>query len=326
MGAGIGIACWPEHAADADTLHQPRRGGDVRRQAPAGSGLLMYDPALDAASAQTLSLLERAAPARSTRASCACTCSPSWRWAPARVVGAEALVRWQHPTRGLVPPMQFIPFAEQTGFIRALTMLGVRGAARMLARRCSADGSVLVLSVNLSTRDLLDQDLPAKLERAARSSTACRPRPSASRSPRARSWTTRSARWRRSKRLRGMGFRLSIDDFGTGYSSLAYLKQPAGRRAEDRQDLRAEHGDATRRRQDRALDHRPGAQPGPDRGGRRRGERQGLGPAARRWAATRRQGYHMGKPMPANDFLAWSARWVERRRMPGAPAATTLLH
>ena len=38
------------------------------------------------------------------------------------------------------------------------------------------------------------------------------------------------------------------------------------------------------------------------------------------------QGYHMGKPMPANDFVAWSARWVERRRMPGAPAATTLLH
>ena len=79
------------------------------------------------------------------------------------MVGAEALVRWQHPQRGLVPPAQFIPFAEQTGFIRTLTLWVFEEAARHW-HALNDEGLPAALSVNLSTRDLLDQDLPQKFE------------------------------------------------------------------------------------------------------------------------------------------------------------------
>ena len=83
------------------------------------------------------------------------------------VLGAEALVRWHHPTRGMVPPAQFIPFAEQTGFIREVTLWVFEEAAR-LWQMLHADGLTLTLSVNLSTRDLLDPELPRKFDALTR--------------------------------------------------------------------------------------------------------------------------------------------------------------
>lgn len=74
------------------------------------------------------------------------------------MIGAEALVRWIDPVRGIVPPMQFIPFAEQTGFIREITRWMLSHGVREMAR-WSELGQPLRLSINLSTRDLLDVDL-----------------------------------------------------------------------------------------------------------------------------------------------------------------------
>jgi EAL domain-containing protein (putative c-di-GMP-specific phosphodiesterase class I) len=137
------------------------------------------------------------------------------------VVGPEALLRWQHPARGLVPPVQFIPYAEQTGFIRQLTLWIFE---RVLAEQAALAALGLDhLSVNLSARDLIDQDLPAKLEeRLARHGG--RPEglcleitESAIMADPARAQATLA-------RLRARGFRLSIDDFGAGQTSLTYLK------------------------------------------------------------------------------------------------------
>uniref|UniRef100_UPI003FA7C15F EAL domain-containing protein n=1 Tax=Salmonella enterica TaxID=28901 RepID=UPI003FA7C15F len=102
---------------------------------------------------------------------------PKISLATGAVVGAEALIRWQHPQRGLVPPAKFIPFAEQTGFIRVLTAWIVERSA-MVLRELHASAPALKISVNLSTRDLLDQDLPAKMQRlvetlALQPSTMC---------------------------------------------------------------------------------------------------------------------------------------------------------
>ena len=128
MGAGIGMACWPQHASDADALIS-RAEVAMYSAKQRSAGALMYDPTIDAASAQTLSLLTEMRQAV-TENQLRLFLQPKLSLRTGVVVGAEALVRWQHPQRGLVPPMQFIPFAEQTGFIRVLTMWIFEEAAR----------------------------------------------------------------------------------------------------------------------------------------------------------------------------------------------------
>jgi diguanylate cyclase (GGDEF)-like protein len=139
------------------------------------------------------------------------------------VVGAEALVRWTHPMRGVVTPAQFVRIAEDTGLIKQLTDLMLhRGISTLsdIHRR----GYLLGLSVNLSTHDLLDRRLA---ERVQQHLTANNVDPSMLTleitessllidAPRARATIDE---------LHEVGVSLSIDDFGTGYSSLSYLRR-----------------------------------------------------------------------------------------------------
>jgi diguanylate cyclase (GGDEF)-like protein len=160
LSAGLGIAVWPLHAADADALlsrAEVAMYAAKRRTA----GAQVYDPAVDTASALNLSLLSelrRAVDQHELRL----FLQPKIAIQTGSVCGAEALVRWQHPTRGLVPPMKFIPFAEQTGFIRQLTLWIFEQAAEQQV--ALAVLGVRRVSVNLSTRDLLDLELPEKLD------------------------------------------------------------------------------------------------------------------------------------------------------------------
>jgi diguanylate cyclase (GGDEF)-like protein/PAS domain S-box-containing protein len=144
--------------------------------------------------------------------------------ASGRMVGVEALVRWRHPTLGLVPPARFIPLAEETGMIEALDLWVLREACARAAgwrARGLAPGRV---SVNLSARQFQQAGLaqcvraalhdsglhPAGLELEITESTVMRD-------------TEEAAGVLRS--LKALGVALSIDDFGTGYSSLSYLKR-----------------------------------------------------------------------------------------------------
>ncbi|MEP6969809.1 MAG: diguanylate cyclase, partial [Betaproteobacteria bacterium] len=161
LSAGIGVACWPLHADDADTLLSRAEVAMYAAKSKT-TGIQLYDPALDSSSTQTLSLLSelrRAIDHDELRL----FLQPKIRLCDHAVVAAEALVRWQHPVRGLVPPLEFIPFAEQTGFVRQLT-LWVFDRAAATSAILRAQGLSLRLSVNLSTRDMLDVDLPARLE------------------------------------------------------------------------------------------------------------------------------------------------------------------
>ncbi len=140
-----------------------------------------------------------------------------------QVTGAEALVRWQHPTRGMVPPNDFIPFAEQTGKISALTIWVIREGARLTAL-WRAEGRPIVVSLNISTYDLRDASFVGRVTDLVKDQGA---RPADLRlevtesgmmdDPES-SLTVLNA-------LRDVGFSLSIDDFGTGYSSLSYLQR-----------------------------------------------------------------------------------------------------
>jgi EAL domain-containing protein (putative c-di-GMP-specific phosphodiesterase class I) len=141
-----------------------------------------------------------------------------------RIVGAEALVRMVHPETGLVPPLEFIPLAEETGMIVAITEQVVREACRQ-ARAWQDEGLPrLVIAVNLSGRDFQNRSLAAKLLALVRAAGLD---PSLLEIE-----ITESVAMHDFQKtlhvlqgIRAEGMRVAIDDFGTGYSSLAYLRR-----------------------------------------------------------------------------------------------------
>jgi EAL domain-containing protein (putative c-di-GMP-specific phosphodiesterase class I) len=158
---------------------------------------------------------------------------PQVEIASGRVLGVEALVRWQHPRHGLLAPDTFIPSAEQTGLIGPLTQHVLNCALEQCAR-WQSEGLDLTVAVNLSVRSLLDPGLVEDV-RCALQSHGVPPRSLEL------EITESSAmvNLRRSVEVLGalaaLGVKLSIDDYGTGHSSLAYLQQlPVGRLKLDR--------------------------------------------------------------------------------------------
>jgi EAL domain-containing protein (putative c-di-GMP-specific phosphodiesterase class I) len=301
------VACWPQHATDVDALlgraevamHAAKRKTTVTQ---------LYDPALDSTSKQTLSLLSELRHAVEHN-ELRLFLQPKISLATGRVVAAEALVRWQHPQRGLVPPDSFIPFCEQTGFVRQLTLWMFNEAARLWAQ-LQLPGQPLRIAINLSTRDLLDPEFPARLETllskhgVAPVGFCLEITESAIMDDPLRAEATL-------KRLSDRGFKLSIDDFGTGYSSLAYLKRlPVDELKIDKSFVMAmerEVDDAKIVRSTVDLAHNMGLTV----------VAEGVENAAI-WALLREldcdegQGYHMSRPLPVADFVAWREGWMQR--------------
>ena len=320
MGAGIGIACWPLHADDGDALLN-RAEVAMFAAKVRSSGPMLYDPSIDITSVQTLTLMTELRQAVD-QGELRLYLQPKLALGSGRVVGAEALVRWQHPKRGLVPPMEFIPFAEQTGFIRVLTMWVFEEAARHW-QTLSDVGVDLTLSVNLSARDLLDPELPQKFEallakhRVPANSFCLEITESAIMDDPARALATLH-------RLSAVGFKLSIDDFGTGYSSLAYLKRlPMDELKIDQsfvRNMQADTDDAMIVRSTIDLAHNLGLIV----------VAEGV-ECAEAWDMLRTfncdqaQGYHMGRPMPVDQFSSWSADRSAGRRV-NTSAGVHLLH
>ena len=306
LSAGIGVAAWPDHAGDADSLLNRAEVAmyAAKRQT---AGAQVYDPAVDTASALNLSLLSelrRALEGQELRL----FLQPKIDIQTGAVCGAEALVRWQHPSRGLVQPMDFIPFAEQTGFIRQLTLwVFEQAAAEQVALALLG---VRRVSVNLSTRDLLDLDLPDKLDailrrhRAVAEGFCLEITESAIMDDPQRAEATLN-------RLSERGYKLSIDDFGTGYSSLAYLKRlPVDELKIDKSFVMAmEHdaGDAKIVRSTIDLAHNLGLSVVAEGI-----ENENVLALLHGLRCDEGQGFHMSKPLPAADFCDWAARWQAR--------------
>ena len=302
LSAGLGIACWPAHAADADALlsrAEVAMYAAKRRTA----GAQLYDASLDNSSAQTLSLLSELRHAVENH-ELRLYLQPKVALTTGALCSAEALVRWQHPQRGLVPPMEFIPFAEQTGYVRQLTLWVFEEAARQLPALLAL--GVQRLSINLSTRDLMDGELPDKLEaillrQHARAECFCLEiTESAIMDDPERAEATLN-------RLSQRGYKLSIDDFGTGYSSLAYLRRlPVQELKIDKSFVMAmerEEGDAKIVRSTIDLAHNLGLSV----------VAEGVENAAilQRLAelgCDEAQGYHLSKPVPLAALQAWAAQ------------------
>ena len=308
MNASFGMAVWPHHASDADSLlnHAEMAMYHAKRR---GEGPVLYDAALDAASSQTLTLLgelRHAVDHHELRL----YLQPKLALDTGHVVGAEALLRWQHPQRGLVPPMQFIPFAEQTGFIRLLTLWVFQEAARQW-RIFNESGLRIVVSVNLSTRDLLDTELPQKFEAllvkhlVPAEAFCLEITESAIMDDPQRAMTTLA-------RLSGLGFRLSIDDFGTGYSSLAYLKRlPVDELKIDRSFVMGMATDANDARIVRStidLAHGLGLTVVAEGV-----EHAQVWELLREHSCDEAQGFHIARPMPCDEFVQWCTGWAARQ-------------
>ncbi len=316
LSAGIGVACWPAHAEDADSLLS-RAEVAMYAAKSLKEVAQLYDAALDSSSTQTLSLLSELRHAV-RHGELRLFLQPKLALADSAVVGAEALVRWQHPQRGLVPPLDFIPFAEQTGFVPQLTLWMFEEATRVIGALRAGGTPMLRIAINLSTRDLQDLDFPARLKailvRNTMSADAfCLE-------------ITESAIMDDPQRaqetlicLSQMGFKLSIDDFGTGYSSLAYLKRlPVDELKIDKSfvmNMEKDEDDAKIVRSTIDLAHNLGLSVVAEGV-----ENQLIWEKLRELSCDEAQGYFMGKPMPADQFREWSARWSAKvelaQRMP----------
>jgi len=139
-----------------------------------------------------------------------------------RAAGAEALLRWNHPERGPIPPTEFIPVAEETGMIDALGDWVLREACRALPALKAAGGDGFTLSINLSAHQFAWGNLAERLGRTLHE-TGTAPRDLAVEITESALLGRLDAAAHVLRELRAAGVRVYIDDFGTGYSSLAYL-------------------------------------------------------------------------------------------------------
>jgi predicted signal transduction protein with EAL and GGDEF domain len=221
VSGSIGIAVYPKHSDDVETV---LRRADVAMYAAkeAGTGFEVYSPSLDRHSPARLTLVSQVRKAIENQ-EFVLHYQPKVRLTDGRITGAEALIRWEHPDRGLIPPDEFIPLVERTVLLRPLTSFVLEEALHQWhawARR----GLDVELAVNLSPRSLLDAHLAGEIDDALRRWSA----PASSLTLE----LTESFMMAESGRTIGtlselseVGVRLSIDDFGTGYSSLSHLKR-----------------------------------------------------------------------------------------------------
>jgi EAL domain-containing protein (putative c-di-GMP-specific phosphodiesterase class I) len=139
------------------------------------------------------------------------------------IVGFEALVRWEHPERGLVPPGEFIPLAEETGLVVPIGNWVIQEVCRTLARWEAELGAEWVqCSVNLSVRHLQQPELVGTV-RAALAEHAVRPQRLVLEITESAVMENGTGTVETLEALKALGVRLALDDFGTGYSSLAHL-------------------------------------------------------------------------------------------------------
>lgn len=304
MSASMGIACFPQHAQDVDALLSR---AEVAMYAAKSRTTLMqvYDASLDSSSSETLSMLSELRNAVA-RGELRLFLQPKISLGTGRVSAAEALVRWQHPQRGLVPPLEFIPFAEQTGFVRQLTMWMFEESARISQTLVGLDDG-FKLAINLSTRDLLDLEFPARLDavlaqyKLPANAFCLEITESAIMDDPQRAQNTLNL-------LSERGFKLSIDDFGTGYSSLAYLKSlPVDELKIDKSfvmNMETDEDDAKIVRSTVDLAHNLGLTVVAEGV-----ENALIWDKLKALHCDEAQGYFMSKPIAAHTFAAWCEAW-----------------
>src|SRR4051794_27368739 len=221
IDASIGIALHPVHGEDVEMLNQ-RADIAMYSAKQAGRGYQIFEPELDRHSPRRLALaggLRSAVNEGQIRL----YYQPKADLRTGRIMGCEALARWDHPEFGIVGPSEFVPIAEQTGLITPLTSFVLEEAIKQV-REWKQNGLDLSVAVNLSARSFLDTQLAVEIPRLLNRHGVdaelleLEITESMLMTDPARAEATLT-------RLSQIGLTLSVDDFGTGYSSLANLKR-----------------------------------------------------------------------------------------------------
>jgi diguanylate cyclase (GGDEF)-like protein/PAS domain S-box-containing protein len=218
---GISVA-EPGRPTDADELIRNADAAMYIAKADGKGGYRIFEPAMHEQVVARLELradLERAL----ARSEFELHYQPLVRLEDGAVTGVEALLRWRHPTRGLVPPMDFIPFAEESGLIIPIGRWVLReGCRQAKAFRDHVGGVKPTVGINLSVKQLFGSDIVADVSEAL---TAADLEPGALTLEITESvmMTDTDLAVAKLSELRALGVRLAMDDFGTGYSSLSYL-------------------------------------------------------------------------------------------------------
>jgi diguanylate cyclase (GGDEF)-like protein/PAS domain S-box-containing protein len=215
--ASIGIAMYPVHGDDPSTL---LRRADVAMYVAkrSGGGHAVYAPEQEAQTLRRSGLageLRRSIP----QGELVLHYQPQVTLKTGAIHSLEALVRWNHPREGLMPPDRFIPMAEETGIIHPLTSWVIDAALSQLCKWL-ADGIDVSVSINVSPRNIEDHSLEEMISRALANFKVD---PSRLTLEITEGVAMAAAAAKALHRLHEIGVRLSLDDFGTGYSSLLYL-------------------------------------------------------------------------------------------------------
>lgn len=219
----IGVACYPCHGEDIDTLLKNADAAMYRSKASAHNGYLVYQESMSEGFSAYLTLgggLRKAI----EEGQFELYYQPKVRSMDEATVGAEALIRWHHPEKGMIPPDQFIPIAEESGLILPLGEWVIRRACEQLKLWQDQGLPPINLSVNLSGRQFLQPNL-VEVVKQILADTGIDPQYLELELTESMLMSDAHGTIQKLHDFREMGVTLSIDDFGTGYSSLAYLKK-----------------------------------------------------------------------------------------------------
>ncbi|PZP33373.1 MAG: GGDEF domain-containing protein [Roseateles depolymerans] len=222
----IGIAMFPTDGEDFDTLCRCADAAMYRAKRDGRNVFRFYTSEMQAHTARTL-ILENALRRALERGQLSLHYQPQFALEPggeARLIGAEALLRWQHPELGWVSPAEFIPVAENTSMILPIGEWVLREALMQLQAWTAEGFGDLTMAVNLSTVQFRHADLPALVSRVL-DEMGMPPERLELELTEGAAMDDPAEAIAMMNELHARGVRLSIDDFGTGYSSLSYLKK-----------------------------------------------------------------------------------------------------
>jgi diguanylate cyclase (GGDEF)-like protein len=220
--SSVGIAMYPHDGLDVPTLIK-HADSAMYRAKKTNTGFQFYEASMENTLSEHVRLesdLRRAL----ENSELEVYYQPQARLGDERIIGMEALVRWNHASRGMVPPNDFIPLAEETGLINPLGEFVLRTACAQLRAWLDDGLPSMRVAVNLSVRQLLQKNFADTVE-AALQDTGLPPHLLELEITESTLMEQASDTLQALHRLRALGVRLSIDDFGTGYSSLSYLKR-----------------------------------------------------------------------------------------------------
>ena len=304
ISCSVGIAVYPEHGTDIDTL---MRNADVAMYQAKFTGrnnAQFFSMEMDSRARERLDI-ENDLRHAVERGELRLYYQPRVECRSGKLLGAEALVRWQHPKLGLVLPGRFITIAEESGLIVPLGAWIIDEACRQQAQWCEQGLGDISLSVNLSPAQLRDPDLLATLKTAlrVRNNNPHKIELELTESLLMENVDSNIALFHA---LKGLGVLLSIDDFGTGYSSLSYLNRfPIDKLKIDQsfvRDMLDDTSDLAITRAIIGLGHTLGLKVVAE-GVERVEEKQMLAAAG----CDELQGYLFSRPLPADEFVVWMA-------------------